>query len=150
LNGDYLHGTPELDNVVARMRASGGREAANQSAGIQEQFARNGVQFSTANQQAQQSAGAAATAKSNDTEAGLRYQNYQNERNNQLSAVGLLDAAQQAPLNYLDKASTAGLAPMSQMGQIIAGLAGNGQLVKPDIMPQKSIGGSMLDLVGNL
>ena len=134
LAGDYLHGTPELDRAIAQMRTAAGREAGDATAAVQDQFARNGVPFSTANQQAAQAAQAASTARAGDTEAQMRLANYQDERNKQLQAVNLLDQAQGAPLNYLDTAASAPLGPLTQVGQILAGLSGNGQLVKPDIL----------------
>lgn len=148
VRGDYLNGSPQLDAAVAQMRASAGREAADASANIRDQFQRNGMSWGTANQQAQQSAQAAATAKANDTEAGARLQNYATERQNQMQGTDLLRGAYAAPTELLSQSQTARLANLAQMAQIIAGLAGNGQIVKPDLMQQLGIGDSFMKGAG--
>lgn len=148
--GDYLHGSPELDRMLAQMRASGQREAANTQAGIRDQYSRNGMSFSTANQQAQQAAGAAATAKANEVESQARLANYTGERQNQLAAPQQLQAAQSIPLTYLQEAAGAPYSTLAPIAQLVQGLAGQGQLVKPDILEKDSYYGSLMGATGKL
>lgn len=129
MSGDFLHGSPELENQIGQMRAASSREGADTEANLRDQFARNGMSFSTANQQAAQSNKALTTARANDTEAGMRMQNYAGERSAQMQAPQMLDAAVSAPINYLAQTSSAETAPMAQIAQIVAGLAGNGQVM---------------------
>lgn len=136
--GDYLNGTPQLDAALARTRAAGTREAGNAAAGIRDQFARNGMAFSTANQQAQQGAQAAATARVNDTETQARLANYQQERAQQIQAPGQLKTVMDIPLDYLSAQGTAPLVPLNAIGQLVSGLAGGGQLIKPDILSERN------------
>lgn len=118
-SGDYLKAPPELEESLARMRASGQREAADTNAAIQSQFARNGLPFSTANQQAQQAAGALATSRANDTEANTRLQHYLSERQNQILSPQMLAAATSGPLEYLSQAQLGPLAALGPIGQLI-------------------------------
>ena len=150
IRGDRLRGSPELDTMVGRMRASGAREGANSAAGIRDQFARNGMTFSTANQQAQQGAQAANTARSGDTEAQMRLGNHVTERANQNNAVGQLEAAQSAPLNYLQMGANPELLPLAQIAAMVQGLSGNGQLVKPDIVENEAVFDKFMRTSSNL
>ena len=148
--GEYLKGSPQLDAALARTRAAGTREAGNAAAGIREQFARNGLSYSTANQQAQQMAQAGATARVNDTETQARLANYQQERANQAQAPGQLKSALDAPIDYLSAQGTAPLVPLNAIGQLVAGLAGGGQLIKPDILSKESWSTSLSQGIGSL
>lgn len=148
--GDYLNGTPQLDAALARARAAGTREAGNAAAGVRDQFARNGLSFSTVNQQAQQAAQAGATARVNDTETQARLANYQQERANQVQAPGQLKAATDVPIDYLSGQGSAPLVPLNSVGQLVSGLAGGGQLVKPDVLGQRNWIDSGAQNIGSL
>jgi hypothetical protein len=136
LAGDFLRPSPELEAGLARLRAQSNREAGNTLANIQEAYNRNGLAFSTANQQAQQAAQAASSARASDTEAGTRLQNYLTERANQSAAVPMLQSVIGAPMNYLAESSVAPLAPLQQMAQIVAGLS-SGQQIAPKTYLEK-------------
>jgi hypothetical protein len=151
IRGDYLNGSPQLNTAVGQMRASAGREAGDAAANIRDQFSRNGMSFGTANQQAQQSARAAATARANDTESAMRLQNYQQERQNQMNAVDMLGNATTIPVQLqqaADRANMSELEYLSQMAQIVQALSGNGQLVKPDMVEEIGLGDQFMKAVG--
>lgn len=133
INGEFLQGSPEFNAQMANVRQSANREADNQDAAIRSQYTRNGLAFGTANQQAQQSNRALVESGLNQSEAAARGANYANERNNQNSAVNLLDKATGAPINYLSQVPAATMAPMGMLAQIVTGLAGGGQ---PVVRPQ--------------
>jgi hypothetical protein len=128
IGGTYLDGSPELENQIAQMRTSANREVANTNAGVRDQFARNGLQFSTANQQAQEANQAYGTAKANETEANTRLSNYQTERGRQYDALNTLDTANSAPLTYLSQVSSSALSPLYTQAQTVNGLSGGGQM----------------------
>lgn len=108
LGGRYLNATPELnfnlDPAMAGIRQRNQAESANQQANIRSQFGKAGMGLSTGNQQAQQASNAAASARSNETEAQYRtaaqmeaerakMQGYQQERGLQAAAGMQEDAA---------------------------------------------------------
>jgi hypothetical protein len=150
LHGDFLNGSPQLDKMVGSVRASNAAEGANAASRIRSQYESNGLPWSTANQQAQQGAQAAGTAKSDAMEAATRLADYQNERGLQQGGVNMLNQATSAPLNYMTAADMARLAPMSQIAQIIAGLAGGGQIMKPDVLQKQSYGRQFMAAAGEV
>lgn len=150
LRGDYLNGSPALDDALGKMRAATVAEGANNAADQRSQFARNGLSFSTANQQAQNNATTAGTASANAAEAGARANNYMAERQLQTQAPQMLEQATSQPLNYLQLQDMAKLIPLSQMAQIIAGLAGQGQVIKPDLLQRQSKGRQFTAAAGEI
>lgn len=152
INGDYLHGSPELDDQISKMRAASTRQVGDANAGIRDRFSRNGMGFSTANQQAQNNATALGTAGADAAEAATRFQNYSNERGYQNSGVDTLNSAVSAPLNYLSQVSSARLAPQAQMANIVQGLSGGGQTmpIPQDVAQGSSYMGSLFGNVGKL
>lgn len=126
--GDYLNGSPQLNEALARQRAQSLTDVANQNARTRSQFSKNGMQFSTGNQQAQQAATGASNAASDNTAAQTYLQNYQNERANQNNAATQLQGAYAAPLNYLTSVPGAQTAPLSSAGNILSALSGGGQV----------------------
>jgi hypothetical protein len=76
LAGKYLDAAPKLtanvDPMLAGVRQRGQAEAADTNANIRSGFSRAGMGFSTGNQQAEQANSAAASARSNETEAATR------------------------------------------------------------------------------
>lgn len=152
INGDYLHGSPEFENGIASMRAASGRQAGDQAANVRDQYSRAGLKFSTAANQAQQSAGASATAGADAAEAGARAANYANERNLQNGGVDVLNKATSAPLSYLSQLSSARLAPQAQQANIVQSLAGNGSVtpVPQDVAQQSGYLGTLFGNVGKL
>jgi hypothetical protein len=76
LAGRYLNSTPELnynlDPMLAGVRRRGNAEAADTASNIRSAYGRAGMGFSTANQQAEQANQAAASARSDETEANAR------------------------------------------------------------------------------
>lgn len=107
LRGDYLQTPAQLaalrDNPqINAIRQATGAQAADQGANIRDSFSRNGVGFSTGNQQAQQANAAASGARANETIAGLiaqqkalEAQNYATERANQAQAASAATTAKQ-------------------------------------------------------
>ena len=150
--GEFLNGSPQLDAALAGVRSRANAETADTATRIRGGFARNGMQFSTANQQAQQSNQAATTARSNEVEASARLQNYLSERALQAAAPGALAAAHSAPLNYLSGISSAGLDPLSKQAAIVAALAGGGQIATPSTAVYKDSGlvNQAFQAIGNL
>ncbi len=148
VRGEYLKGNPALDDALGKMRAATVAEGANNAANQRSQFERNGLSFSTANQQAQNNATTAATASANAAEAGARANNYMAERQLQTQAPQMLEQATSTPLNYLQLQDMAKLIPLSQMAQVIAGLAGQGQIIKPDLLQRQSKGRQMMAAAG--
>jgi hypothetical protein len=150
ISGEYLKGSPQLDAIVANSRAAAQREAANAAAGLREQYARAGMSFGTPALQAMQSANAAASAKANADEAQLRYTNYEAERQRQLQAPQLLTAAQMAPVELLNKSAGTTAAALAPLANMITGLAGGGQVVKPDMTAKQSLDSYVMDQIGKL
>lgn len=209
MQGAYLNSAPQMttnvDPAIAAMRQSAGREAANQNAAIQSNYAKSGLGFSTGNQQAQMANRAAGTAQANETEAATRlaaqqaadaqkFQGYEAERGRQTSAAQTEDAAQRArlgllaqnygqergyqntagnsatdaarqaaaleatsrtgnytteranqnnaastladaynnPINYLNQSNAGNMSTLSQIAQVVQGLAGGGQIATPN------------------
>lgn len=147
--GKYLNGNPQLDAIVASSRAAAQREAANAAAGLRDQYARAGLSFGTPALQAMQSAQAAATAKANADEAQLRYSNYQAERQNQLQAPQQLAAVQGLPLEYLTRSANAANA-LAPTANLLTGLSGGGQVIKPDMIAKPSLDSYVMDQIGKL
>jgi hypothetical protein len=149
ISGKYLNGSPQLDAIVASSRAAAQREAANAAAGAREQYARAGLSFGTPALQALQAAQAAATAKANADETQLRYTNYQAERQNQLQAPQQLAAVQGIPLEYLTRSANSAnsLAPTANL---LTGLSGGGQVIKPDMIATPSLDSYIMDQIGKL
>lgn len=131
LQGKYLSGSPQLDAAMNALHSRAAASAADQEARTQANWGRAGMGFSTANQQAAQANRAAATAQANATEAATRLQNYQTERGYQNAATELLKSASSAPLEYLQAAANAYMAPLLQQAQLVKTLAGDGQIVTP-------------------
>lgn len=119
--GNYLNGSPQLDRAMAANRAGTMATAADATARLKSEFGKAGLSFSTANQQAAQSARTAAGADADRTSANAYLQNYMNERGIQNNAVQQFGAARSAPLDYLGK-----------QGNIISGLSSGGQVITPN------------------
>lgn len=148
--GDYLNGSPQLDQAMAQMRAGSNASSANQDARIRSQFAQNGMSFGTANQEAQEANQAANNASANQAEAQARLQNYQTERGIQQQAPSMLDQSLSSPINYLAQIPNEYLGPLSQIAQVTSGLASGGQIAQPDTMVQPGPLGQVTGAIGQL
>lgn len=126
--GDYLNGSPELDRAMATQRAQTMASAADNAARIKSTDAKNGMAFSTGDQQALEANNAAANATAQNTSAQTYLQNYLAERGNQINGVNQLQTAQAAPLNYLSGQSGAITQPLNQEGNLLTSLSGGGQV----------------------
>jgi hypothetical protein len=115
-------------------------------------MAKNGMDFSTASQQAQQAANAAASATAGRTEAEARGQNYLGERANQNAAGSMLQQATSAPLSYLGQVSGAATQPLTQAGNLLSGLSSGGQIygTGSNGSYSPSMGSSILNGIGAL
>lgn len=122
--GQFLAGSPQLNNAINSNRAAAMASSADQNARIQGNFNRNGMAFSTGNQEAQEANTAAASAGANRDANNTFLQNYMSERSMQNAAPGTLATAESAPLSYLNSASTAGLAPLQAESGMTQQLAG--------------------------
>lgn len=156
LSGANLNGSPQLDRAMAANRASTMASAANETARIRSQFGRAGMSFSTGNQQAAQSAKAAAGAAASRDNAQTYFQNYAMERANQNAAPAQFAMAKAAPFNYLSQASGALMAPLSNQGNLLSALSSGGQVITPQTTQSlnPSLGSSIVNgwagVVGNL
>jgi hypothetical protein len=101
LAGEYLTPSKELTAAVGSVQGAAERASADESARIRSQMAQAGMGFSTADLQAQQSAGAAQRVAAQDTAARLMADNYAQERSNQQQAINQAAAQQQARMQQL-------------------------------------------------
>jgi len=128
MSGNYLNGGPNLDRALATNRAAAMSEAADATARIKSGYGKNGMQFSTAAEQADLGTRAAASARANQVNASTYLQNYLAERGNQNQAVGMLGQAKQGPLSYLSQVGGAYSSPLAQAGNLISGMSSGGQV----------------------
>lgn len=152
IRGDYLAGSPQLDAAMAGVRAAENREFGDAAANVRDQYARSGVGFGTANQQAEQAARAAASARASGVESAARLQNYQTERGIQQESPNLLHNTLGRPVDYLSQIPAAITGPQTQLAQIVKGLFGQGQIqVQPqDIVEDPGMLGQIFGTVGRL
>jgi hypothetical protein len=115
---------------------------AGQVGATQSAYARGGLQYGTASQQAEQAGKAALLARLAESEAVStgnlaqaeaqeRAQNYQLERQRQIQSPAMLEAAAVGPTSLLGTAAQNYLGPDAQAAQIVQGLAGGGQIATP-------------------
>lgn len=126
--GDYLAGSPELNQALARNQATAGAAAQNEVARQQSEMAKNGMAWGTPSQEAAQSTVAGANANAANTNAQTYLQNYQGERAAQNNAGSMLAQATGTPLSYLSAvpgAYTSGLTPAANL---LSGLSSGGQV----------------------
>lgn len=145
--GDYLAGSPQLDAELAQQRAAALQSAADTNARTRSNFGKNGMSFSTGNEQAQQAQTGAANAAANQNNALSYLQNYQTERANQNNAATQLQGAYAAPLNYLSNVGSAQLQPLQSAGNLLSGLSSGGQVFQTGQTGQynPSLGSSILN-----
>ena len=128
LNGNYLNGSPALNRALALQKAGAMGDAAGETARVKSGFNQNGMAFSSANQQADQSARAATAQRADTSNAQAVLQNYQTERGNQANAGSALQSAVSAPLSYLGGVSSAYTQPLQSAGNILSGLSSGGPI----------------------
>jgi hypothetical protein len=126
--GNYLAGSPQLSAAMNTNTAQQMAAAQNQNAKTASNYALNGMDFSTAHDQAAQANTGAAAASAGATNAQAFLQNYQAERTNQNNGAAQLNTATAAPLSYLNQVSSSETAPLQQIGNIISGLSSGGQV----------------------
>lgn len=131
IRGDYLSGSPQLDAAMASNRRQQLDASADQNARQQSTFAKNGMSFSTANQQAENANTAAAAAAAGNTEAQARLANYTQERSNQIKGTEQLEQATSAPLNYLQNVPSALTNPLASEASLVSGLSTGGPISTP-------------------
>lgn len=150
--GDYLNGSPQLDSAMAQNVAQAQRGAADENARIRSTFAKNGMAFSTADEQAQQTNSAAANAQAANTNAQTYLQNYLSERGNQVNAGNALAQGQQAPLSYLSSIPGAYTNPLTTAGGLVSGMASGGQMITTGTSGQysPSAGSDVMNGLGSL
>lgn len=127
--GRYLNGSPQLDRAMATQAGQTMAHAAGDNARIRSQYQKNGMAFSTGNQQAQEGETAAAGASAANTNAQTYLQNYLAERGNQNNAAGQYASSAAAPLSYLSGVSGALTQPLSQAGNLLSSLSSGGQVI---------------------
>jgi hypothetical protein len=130
--GKYLHGSPELTNQINRIQAAGQRAGADSAANIKSMYARNGMTFGTANQQAQQASRAAYTAQAQDTAANLAASNYARERGIQNASGDELTASILNPANIAGQKNNSLYQNLNNRSGLITGLATGGTTMNPD------------------
>lgn len=128
LAGDYLQ-SPIVNNYANQAYASQLAAGSDQAAQTRARYARAGLGFSTTNQQAQDADMASAAGKASLTRAGTLSQNYQNERQLQQAAPGMISSAISQPLSYLSQIPSAYYSPLQMQAglttQLAGGAAGN-------------------------
>lgn len=133
IRGIYLNGSPQLQKQLDANQAAASRDAANQAADIRSGYAKNGVAFSTADQQAQQAAQAAANATAQKTNADIIAENYAKERQIQQASPDLLNTALTSPINIEGQANPALYDPLNKQAQLVTSLATGGSTTNPDV-----------------
>lgn len=135
--GDYLNGSPQLDALINRSRIGAWRGFGDQAARLRSRFARTGMPFSTAYQQAEQNARAATAAGLADSEARIRYGDYVREQGRQDNALGQFMQALGSRSNLYQGAQQALLDPLQSQAKLVSGLTG-GTAIPDTIIPGQS------------
>jgi hypothetical protein len=131
LNGDYLNGSPALDNAMSQLRDASSRAIGDANAKTDASYAQNGMSFGTGNQEAQMANTALENSQTNQTEANARLQNYQTERGYQNSAPATIESLIQAPTTYLSAVPTAYTSELTNEANIVKSLSGGGSVATP-------------------
>lgn len=113
--GKYLSGSPELRGQINAVQTLADRQAADQNANMRSQYNRGGLNWSTANQQAQQAQSAASRLGGMEQANRLIGQNYTNERGYQQNTGALAQQALQAPIDLLYR-------PATDAGHVLSGV----------------------------
>lgn len=137
LNGNNLS-NPLVNQYANQAYQSNINAAADQNARTNASFARGGMGFSTANQEAQQANTAAAASKGALARSGILSQNEQFERGLQQQAPGLINTeVAQAP-NYLSQVTGAMYSPLQSQAGLTSTLVGGNQVASPTYMANPS------------
>lgn len=123
LAGDYLQ-SPIVNSYANQAYTSQLAAGSDQAAQTRARYARAGLGFSTANQQAQDADMASAAGRASLTRAGILSQNYQNERQLQQAAPGMISSAISQPLSYLSQIPSAYYSPLQMQAGLTTQLAG--------------------------
>lgn len=147
LGGDYLT-SPVVDRYAAlagnQIRSAGADTRARTGAAL----ARGGMGFSTGMLQAAQTGDAAAAVEAARTEAGIKSQNYQAERANQMQAPSLISSAVAQPISYLSMVPGAYLNPLTAQAGLTSTLLGSNQIKDQTLMQNPSLSDSLAKGVG--
>lgn len=152
--GDYLQGSPALNEQMAQNEAMTMGQAAGQNARTRANYQQNGMGFSTANQEAQQANTAAAQAQANQLNAQTYATNYLNQLGAMQNAGSQLAQAVGTPLSYLGavpSAYTSGLTTPAAITQQLGTGGTNlntGGFVNQQTSP--SLGGDIMGAIGSL
>lgn len=151
--GSYLGGSPQLQGQLDANYNRALSASADQDARIRSQFARSGMSFSTANQQAQEANRAAAAGQAQGQNAQIIGQNYMAERQLQSQAPQQLATATGAPLSYLGAVPGAYMSPLQTQAGLVQGLS-TGQVATPSTAVYNKPGlaeeSGLTSLIGNL
>ncbi len=123
LNGDYLS-SPLVNQYANQAYTSQLAAGADQAAQTRARYARAGLGFSTTNEQAENADMASAAGRGALARSGILAQNYQNERQLQQQAPGVLSSAISQPLSYLSQIPSAYYAPLQMQAGLTTQLAG--------------------------
>lgn len=134
MQGKYLNSPQALKDQSARMMQAAQRGAADQNADIRSSYARNGMRFSTANQEAEMASAAAARAKALDTASNIEAQNYQRERGIQQTSGDMAASAIEQPINIMAQTTKALYDPLQKEAGIIVPLGSGGSVNNPEVM----------------
>lgn len=132
VQGDYLNGNPALTKQLQATQQQANQSAGNQVAQIKGADQRAGMQFSTADQEAQQGAQAQQNATAQETNAGAINQNYQNERQIQNQAPQLANQNQANQLNMGQAGISALYSPLTAAANLNTGLYSGGSVATPN------------------
>jgi hypothetical protein len=151
--GSYLGGSPQLQGQLDANYNRALSASADQDARIRSQFARSGMSFSTANQQAQEANRAAAAGQAQGQNAQIIGQNYMAERQLQSQAPQALATATGVPLSYLGAVPGAYTSPLQTQAGLVQGLS-TGQVATPSTAVYNQPGlaeeSGLTSLIGNL
>lgn len=152
-SGAYLGGSPQLQGQLNANYNRALSASADQDARIRSQFARSGMGFSTANQQAQEANRAAAAGQAQGQNAQIIGQNYMAERQLQSQAPQQLAAATQGQTSLLGQVPGAYLSPLTTQAGLVSGLS-TGQVATPSTAVYNKPGlaeeSGLTSLIGNL
>lgn len=138
MRGDYLN-SPTVNNYATqaanRIQAAGADTAAR----TQEAFGRQGMGLGTGVTQALQTGNTAAAAQAAQQEAGIKLQNYQAERQNQMQAPGIISSGITTPTALAQQVPGQLLNPLQQQAGITNSLLGNAQASQPTLVQQPNL-----------
>lgn len=132
--GDYLSGSPQLQQQIDTMRNQTLREAGDNQADIRSRYARTGNSLSTGVNQQLLNSNAAARARSDADNASIIGQNYTRERSFQNQAPQSAEYVSNIPGNLSAAATGLQFDPLGKGAQLATSLSGGAQVNNPTVV----------------